>query len=176
MIKNKLEIIANKFKVKTNNDLNQCKKKLLSFCFNNNYSQKDKSSNKKNNRKENRFTKKNIHHFKGTYKYASYYFLNGGTTGPRDDLISWFYSILEIYSGSSILPWEPLAQEIMANRNDVFTDSNITSDSACNSNIDRSPLINFSFNRKKILFFLHSIFLIIIRKNYFVNEIFHFKF
>lgn len=141
LIKNRLENIANKFKVKANNDLNQCKKKLLSFCFNNNCSQKDKASNKKNNRKENRFTKKNRHHFKGTYKYASYNSLNGGIIGPRDDLISWFYSILEIYSGSYILPWEPLAQEIMANRNDMFTDSNMTSDSACNSNIDRSPLI-----------------------------------
>ena len=133
IIRNKAEQFSNKIKVKTSiGDLNQFKKRLCSL-FNNNFGHKSKVH---------KYPKKNKQHFKGTYKYASSNALNGGILGPRDDLISWFYSILEIYSGSPILPWESLSQEIMANQNATFSyNLSTSSNSDVNSIICESPLI-----------------------------------
>lgn len=41
--------------------------------------------------------------FVGTLKYASKYALNGSTQSRRDDLYSWFYSLMEMMFGN--LPW-----------------------------------------------------------------------
>lgn len=45
-------------------------------------------------------------HFTGTMKYASVNAHRGYALGRRDDLISWFYSMVEL--GSKHLPWSPI--------------------------------------------------------------------
>lgn len=41
--------------------------------------------------------------FVGTYKYSSLNVMKGESPSRRDDLISWFYSVVELYTGR--LPW-----------------------------------------------------------------------
>lgn len=44
--------------------------------------------------------------FSGTKKYASFYAHEGCLQGRRDDIMSWFYSLIDLFCGS--LPWENL--------------------------------------------------------------------
>lgn len=137
------QVVKSSF-IQIEKEIKSCKKKInlfllskgLTYSSINNENQDNKSCYQCNQ-------KEKKPHFKGTYKYASSNTLSGGVIGPRDDLISWFYSILELYSGSRILPWESLTHEIMAHHHNQLSDSCFNSDSKSSYHLDNSetPLV-----------------------------------
>ncbi|OHS97957.1 CK1 family protein kinase [Tritrichomonas foetus] len=69
--------------------------------------------------------------FIGTIKYASIFAMKGQLIGPRDDMISWIYSMIELITGT--LPWSHILSNTISNYN-PNTDGNNSDDRNMNLN------------------------------------------